>query len=70
MQCWLEDCGLGHYYETFLMNEITNLQSASRLQFSEALFDHLEMHIPAHRKRLKKAGEGWSNDTRERKRFQ
>ena len=56
LQCWLEEYGLGHYFETFLLNDVTDLHLASRLQLTDALYDELEMHVPAHRKRLRKAG--------------
>ena len=56
LQCWLEEHGLGHYFETFLLNDITDLHLASTLQLSDTLYDELEMHMPAHRKRLRKAG--------------
>ncbi len=59
VQCWLEEHGLGHYFETFLLNDIRDMMSVSQLQLTESCYDDMEMHIPAHRKRLRKAGESY-----------
>lgn len=55
-ECVLAEFGLSHYLETFLLAGIADIHSLTKLQLDDALFDELEMHVPAHRKRLKKAG--------------
>ena len=57
--CWLEQHGLGYYYENFRLSDLNDLQQLERLDLTEQMFDELEMDVPAHRKRLHKAGECW-----------
>ena len=54
---WLEQWGLGHYFENFRVNELCDLRQVANIDLNDLdLFNDLEMDVPAHRKRLHKAG--------------
>ena len=56
LQCWLEEHGLGHYYDNLRRCDVTELCQLERLQLEASVFTELEMDVPGHRKRFTKAG--------------
>lgn len=53
---WLQGNGLEYYYVSFIQSEVTSLNDVRNLTVDENLFDELEITLPGHKKRLRKAG--------------
>lgn len=52
---WLQGKGLEYYYVSFIQSEVTSLNDVRNLTVDENLFDELEITLPGHKKRLRKA---------------
>ncbi|XP_048762165.2 uncharacterized protein LOC125670816 [Ostrea edulis] len=52
---WLQRNGLEHYYVSFVQSEITSMNDVRNMNVNEDMFDELEITLPGHKKRLKRA---------------
>jgi len=56
VHCWLLEHGLAYYEENFTANDLTDLRQLAAVELDDNTFTDLEIVIPGHRKRLRRAG--------------
>ncbi|KAK2187961.1 hypothetical protein NP493_148g01039 [Ridgeia piscesae] len=55
VHCWLLEHGLAYYEENFTANDLTDLRQLAAVELDDSTFTDLEIVIPGHRKRLRRA---------------